>query len=537
MIIRIFFFILAWSACLPFYGKDVQRDSLLSDFDAFVKIIEDTHPDPYSNFGGRIFFHKKAADFRSNLANDSSLNISVLYEKSAEFISLLQDGHSFIEPPVEKLTESGSDSLLLVKFLYVDGSLVVNAIDSASRHLLGSRLSGIDGVGIKEITDRVARYYPCENTAGRYGFLSDYFRHVNIYKRLVGDRNARLRCDFITPGGDTVSYRPKVINARDFSKVTKARVPESSRFPVRHTEWKEVEGIMMIRLATMQARENFEFQQRNGWDFYNQLKYFYNMTGMEMPADTLDAINSLPSISETFMDMLSHMKSKGIKKLVIDLRGNGGGWTPIILPTLYMMYGDDYIATDMTSHFYRRVSELYLKKINSSIEDFNSNNGTNLRVGDYLFPFEEEVKMSLAQKRDVFLSQAFCTDNVREKLRKLKGMPVYRPEEVYVITDNATFSAAFHYAFYLNKMGAVVAGETSSQAPNCYMEITPFSLPFSGLTGSVSNSMQAFLPADDPRVKEFTPAIKLTYDDYCRYNFDRNSILIHLLTILAKTDE
>lgn len=519
------------SLCTSLHGVELQKDSLLSDFDTLVKVIKDTHPDPYSNYGGRVFFYKKAADFRNNLLKDSGLNVGGLYERAAEFMSLLQDGHSFISPPMDTQAGLGADSLLLVKFMYADGSLVVNAIDSVSCHLLGSRLIAINGIPVKEITDRVARYYPCENQSGRYGFLSDYFRTLNIYRKLVEDKSARLIFDLVTPAGDSVSYSPVVINTRDFSKFPKARVPESDRFPSHQMEWRDVDGTMFFRLSIVMSRENFEFQYNNGWDFYDQLKGYYRMTGNEMPLDTLAAIKAVPSMSESFLDMLSDMKSKGIKKLVIDLRGNGGGWTPVTLPTLYMMYGDDYLETDMSSSFYRRVSDFYLKKINSSIEDFNRNNGTDLSVGDYLIPFEGEDNRSISQKRDDFLNQAFCTDRVKEELGKLKGEPVYRPENVYVVTDNSTFSAAFHYAFYLSKMGAIVAGETSSQAPNCYMEVTPFTLPYSGLTGSVSNSMQVFLLANDPKSKEFTPAVRLTYDDYRRYNFDRNSILLHLLQV------
>lgn len=532
MRLKKFFSLLALSACLSLHATELQKDSLLSDFDSLVKIIETTHPDPYTNYGGRVFFHKKAADFRNTLLKDSCLNVSGLYDRAVEFMSLLQDGHSLINQPIDdKPTNPGTDSLLLVKFIYADGSLLVNAIDSGASHLLGSRLIGINGIPVKEITDHVSRYYPCENKAGRYGFLSDYFRTLDIYRKLVGDKSARLICDLVTPEGDSVSYSPVVINTRDFSKVPKARVPVSGQFPSLQMEWRDIDGTMFFRLTTVMSRENFEFQYNNGWDFYDQLRGYYHMTGMEMPADTVAAMNAVPSMSETFMGMLSDMKSKGIKRLVIDLRGNGGGWTPITLPTLYMMYGDDYLETDMSSDFYRRISDLYLKKINSSIEDFNRNNGTDLRVGDYLIPFEGEDSRSISRKRDDFLNQAFCTDKVREELRKLNGAPFFRPEEVYVVTDNATFSAAFHYAFYLGKMGAMVAGETSSQAPNCYMEVTPFKLPYSGLTGSVSNSMQVFLPGNDPKSKEFTPEFRLTYDDYRRYNFDMNSVMLHLLQV------
>ncbi|MDE5882581.1 MAG: peptidase S41, partial [Muribaculaceae bacterium] len=342
-----------------------------------------------------------------------------------------------------------------------------------------------------------------------------------------------LIMDFLTPDGDTVRYAPKKVQYNQFGETAKARTPKDERFPTQQMEWKELEGNMFFRLASVMARENFEFQYDNGWDFYDELAYQYRLSGKDMPADTVAAIKALPSLSETFLEMLQEMKVKDLKNLVIDLRGNGGGWTPIVLPTLYMMFGDRYLETDMDAKFYRRISDLYLEKSNTDIATFNANNGTQLKVGDYLMP-EEEVTdpRTMEEKRQDFLQTTFCSDSIRQMLLERNGEPIYTPEKIYVVTDEGTFSAAFHYAFYLSKLGAIIAGETSSQAPNCYMEVTPFTLPLTGLSGSISNAMQVFLPANDPRSKEFTPDITLTYDDYRTYGFDSNSILIYLLDSL-----
>ena len=54
-------------------------------------------------------------------------------------------------------------------------------------------------------------------------------------------------------------------------------------------------------------------------------------------------------------------------------------------------------------------------------------------------------------------------------------------------------------------MGATIVGTSSSQAPNTYMETTPFVLPNTKLNGSISNSLQLYLPIDDPRAKQLRP--------------------------------
>ena len=133
--------------------------------------------------------------------------------------------------------------------------------------------------------------------------------------------------------------------------------------------------------------------------------------------------------------------------------------------------------------------------------------------------------------RNMVISQMMSS--VKDKLMAQNGQPVYTPEHVYVLTDPGTFSAAFHYAFFLSKMGATIVGVTCSQAPNTYMEMTPFELPRTGLKGSISNSLQLFLPVNDPRAKDFTPDLMPTYEDYKRYNFDDNTIPLYLLDYIA----
>ena len=246
-------------------------------------------------------------------------------------------------------------------------------------------------------------------------------------------------------------------------------------------------------------------------DLLRQMEFYYQSAlKKEMPADTLQAIRALPSFSGTFAAMLKEMKKHHSEYLIIDLRGNSGGWTPIVLASLYQLYGDKYLQKDMDTEYYRIVSPLYMNKLEITLEEFNRRYGTDYSFGDYTFSMKEQEDIPLDTLRRQFIDG--CMSSVKEELRAQKGAPVYAPKQVFVVTDERTFSAAFHYAFMLWKMGATVVGVPSGQAPNTFMEQTLFKLPYTGIEGSISNSVQIFLPGKDKRAKTFWPDVMLTYD-------------------------
>ena len=221
------------------------------------------------------------------------------------------------------------------------------------------------------------------------------------------------------------------------------------------------------------------------------------------------------------------MKKEASSTLIIDLRNNSGGWTPIVLPTLYQLFGNHFLQTDMDIEFYRIISPLYMQKLQTNLQDFNQAYGTDYAYGDYTFSTDEADTTNIEQRRTDFIEN--CMSSVPEELRKQQGKALYTPEHIYVITNERTFSAAFHYTFYLWKMGATLVGIPSGQAPNTYMEQTLFRLPYTGMQGSISNSIQICFPGKDRCAHTLYPDLIPTYQDYQRYNFDVQTEILYLL--------
>jgi hypothetical protein len=511
----------------------IPTDSIVADFNEFVRLMEETHPDPYTNYGGRVFFRKAVMDTRKSLIDDKVTDANELAKRINAFLVPLHDGHTWMQ------TADNSDMMSKkaapIRFQAINDGIIVEAIMSDHKELIGSRLIAIENIPVKEICDGLAQHYPSENEIGRLSNIcQDRGFMVDLGKVIPNMPQDSLSYQLLTPEGKQINLNLPLVGLMEIRGMSFSRPERSTLFPGKNLAYSFVDDkkdVMYFRSQSIMDRDALKFMYDNGWDYEWRLQNIYRyMVGGDMPANPIDAIEKIPSFSGEFEKMLQEMKNNKSKNLIIDLRGNDGGFTPITLATLYQLWGDQYLKDQSNWGIVgaQLVSPLLLKKYNATLEDFNAESHTDFQLGDYAFEDEEIVQGEITEEvRNGFIAN--CMSSVKDKLTAQKGKPVYTPEHIYVLTDPGTFSAAFHYAFFLSKMGAKVVGVPCSQAPNTYMEVTPFELPRTKLNGSFSNALQLFLPIDDPRAKDFYPDLMPTYEDFKRYNFDDNAIPMYLL--------
>ena len=524
-------------ACLTFISglhayaqESLNKDSLVADFSYLVKELVATHPDPYSGFGGKVFFHKQAYDITNDL-QENNCTLQAFTDKVSAFLSNLQDGHTVLYQP--EIKERNKAGIFIISAKVIPDGLVVSEVPAESKEFLGSRILGVNGAPLDSLLQIVSTLEGCENLYGRYAWLNRYLSHSDFILKVFPETKDHLLLNIETPEGIRKDLSIPLISKDKWKDYPVAKLPEWDAMPadsyMSYRFMDPSKEIMLFRLTSVMARENFEVTIYNNWpNAYNQMKDFYKWTlNKEMPADTTEALQGIPSYSETFLSLLEEMKKQKSHTLIIDLRGNGGGWTPITMPTLYQLFGDKYLQTDMSTHFYRLLSPLYLQKTNKTLEVFNQMYQSDFSLGDYIFDDAAPDTSEVTEQRSRFIQD--CMSDTKPELEKQQGKPVYTPEHIYVVTDEWTFSAAFHYTYYLWKMGATIVGVPTMQAPNTFMEQTSFQLPYTRLNGSISNSTQLFLPPKDRRAKIFWPDWMPTYEDYKRYQFDKHSEIRYLL--------
>ena len=354
----------------------------------------------------------------------------------------------------------------------------------------------------------------------------------HFLRQLFPEMKDNLHLSLLTPDGKSRGLTLPLLSRQEVQNTPMQHNNSWKAYTDKQLAYQFIDNdkqIMLININSIMARDNFEYMQKQGLkDLYRQIGFYYrDILKQEMPADTLLAIRQLPSLSEVFAHMLKEMKKEASSTLIIDLRNNSGGWTPIVLPTLYQLFGNHFLQTDMDIEFYRIISPLYMQKLQTNLQDFNQAYGTDYAYGDYTFSTDEADTTNIEQRRTDFIKN--CISSVPEELRKQQGKALYTPEHIYVITNEHTFSAAFHYTFYLWKMGATLVGIPSGQAPNTYMEQTLFRLPYTGMQGSISNSIQICFPGKDRCAHTLYPDLMPTYQDYQRYNFDVQTEILYLL--------
>jgi len=529
---------LAFIVCLFLYiqinAQDIlSGDSLRNDFRYFVKSLEETHPDPYSAFGGKVAFHLEADRIGKLLQNGNHTKKDFAIIASS-FLSTLKDGHSFIGTDVMLDKEGKEYKYIPLSFKVIPGGLILNALPKSHTNYIGSKLLTINNIPVDTVCARLSKMVPAENIYNSYKNLSTFLQNSpSLISQILDineqDINIEIEVSMVEYGNKIISF--PFVNNKDWKESDNIiSAPVSVANPKDYINYRYLNNdIMYFRMSSIASRECFMYMQEKKMpllESFLQNVYRKDMK-QEMPGDMDFAIKNLPCLAEIFRNMLEDMKQNKTGNLIVDLRGNSGGFTPILHSTLYMLFGDKYLNKNLEARFIRMVSPLWMKKNNITLEEYNRKNNTNYSYGDYIIPSYEKDFRDNEQKRADFIQNQM--GNISSYLEDLNGKPICDLKNIYVLIDEKTFSAAFHYAYYLREMGAKVIGVPPSQSPNAFMEGTSFHLPFTKINASFSNSIQYLYTESDERAKIFWTDIKLQYKDYKKYKFDQDTEILWLI--------
>lgn len=165
------------------------------------------------------------------------------------------------------------------------------------------------------------------------------------------------------------------------------------------------------------------------------------------------------------------------------------------------------------------------------MEEFNQTNGSECQIGEF-YEAKKDNRPIIERRGDKSLI-TYRGEIGYDYVKDLDGKAIYTPH-VIVLCSPTTFSAAFHFMCYLKEIGhATIVGVPSSQAGKTFMESTPFTLPESGIQGSISNSLQCMFPNDSSRDKILIPDFCMKANDFARYSYDVDAELLYALDLIS----
>ena len=551
---KITLLILVAIALMAFYrplaevdDRKISRDSLVADVRQLVDMIEQTHPDPYINGGGKTAFHSRLQSVLEAIPDQGMTRVN-FYRLLRPFVTAIGDAHTRLHDAYEFMpTQPGGIPLY---FKVVDTNLYVYAVpDEQYRPLIGALFLSIESIPLRELLNRTRTMISAEN---EYQLMGELGYNGFLF---LGPFLSDLLPEWREKSNVRVGLRDKDGQEAEYVMPVLSKIPEKWIFPdsqvkrprpypkgFEYTFLDPERKTALLVVDDMQSyREMYE-----GWFANNPAnaeqairEMYRRIHQTDAPDDIKAAMAGIPSATETFRALVQEMREAGTRTLLVDLRINDGGNSTMYNILLYFLYGKEVLWRAKLQHTeIERFSEYYFQR--NSSEDFdriNRGRAVPLTRTDYDFSGDWYGRI----QRYPSVADQIKTEF---QLRELDKMPTfaeeyysgtyegyYLPANVMVLSSPKTFSSGYTLMYYLYLAGAKIVGTPSAQAGNCFGEPFSFELIHSGLTGTISHKQFVDFHDDSEMGLVLRPHFPMTYDKLKSYAFDPNAEILLALDV------
>ena len=155
------------------------------DARTFLSLLEATHPDPYSNLGGKIEFKRTAEKLVRDIPADG-LSVPDFIERLSAFLAPLKDGHTRVRGGRSRWQDP-APRLAVVFGIASDGLLIESSDLAELKGARGYKLVAVDGHPIPELLNRMSMQAATENDYGSYVGLTMALRSYKLLQNLIPD--------------------------------------------------------------------------------------------------------------------------------------------------------------------------------------------------------------------------------------------------------------------------------------------------------------------------------------------------------------
>lgn len=259
--------------------KKIDAALLREDVDFLVRTIEEIHPNPYTKVSKEKFYRAKD----DVVQQIRSMDVYEFYNLIAPLVAMIGDAHTWIYPL--KVPEKGFPVPVAV---LDDGIFVARDYTDITA---GSEIMSINGVGSKELTERMLRFVPYERREYGLSRIEDDFAfYLYLILGEVDSFAVLFRSDDGTEGRKIKAASPPLYTYpyQRYEKYLRGNTNTlpPSRYPYIFAPVNDNTALLIIN----------SFQE-----------------GPYMPWETF------------LLGVFSYLKENGVKNLIIDVRANGGG--------------------------------------------------------------------------------------------------------------------------------------------------------------------------------------------------------------------
>lgn len=540
------------------YAQEEQQESLIShrqlvdDARQMRNLLERIHPQPYLKGGGKMAFHRRFQEILGAIPGEG-MTREDFRGLLTSLVASVGDGHTYIYA-------DGPFDFAGVPFLFyvVEQDLYVSAVLKHEHQIyFGARLRSVEGVDVGELVRRMRAYYGADSIYGTLVQMANFelfLAKKAVLEDLVPEWQDKsvVNVLLLMPDGKMKEVSLKTGPQSDPEFLRPMPGIELPSLGGLEFGWGFLDGeqdIAYLRVLRMERnRETYE-KRANYSDVTEEVLDFYgSVYGDEDLVAFDEAMSALPSLTETYSDLVVQMKNASSSSLIIDLRTNIGGWALAADILVYFLYGKEALIDvhRRTNVVTRKLSpEYFADDPEQNLLEMNGLAKTNgvrrfdLTESDYDFSESDMLHGGLLDleytrklvEDDLGLSSTFFSE-----YQAGTHSNYYAPENIIVVTDSATFSAGFMFAQHLKLLGATVVGSVPSQNIGQMGEAVHYELDNTKLGGAISRSFLVHDSSIRPsEVAEsiLMPDYELTYEKLKELGFSRQAAIEYALEIIA----
>jgi hypothetical protein len=505
----------------------LSQSELRDDLAQLVRLLAESHPDPFSAGGGPIAYYRRADELAAALPA-AGLDDAAFLRLLRPFVAAIGDGHTAFFPHPAQV---GPAARSWLAWDVVERDLYIAAVArDEDRPLLGARLAAAGGVEVGELATRLARLRGCDNEYQVLAQLALALGDPVRIAELLGADGAPSRVPLTLLLPDGARRRAELGWGEEPAALGPPSAIAAPALNAARLGWSFLDGggeVAWLRVASLRHyREAFEVTRSTGFAGIAEDRLATvarEALGGRLPEDVEARLAAVPAATEMLRDLFDAMREARTAALIVDLRECDGGNSFFATILGSFLYGGEALLRTDGGYQVRRYSPLYFANYrNASPADFPEA----LRSGGYDFA-EERAWLArrggdgapTAEEREAHERYVALAPTFAREYAARQGEAAWTPR-VAVLTSAWTYSAGFDVVKLLLHNGAAVIGVPSSQAGNCFIDVLRFQLDHSKLAGWVSYKWSLAFPGDADRGRVLRPARDLTYADLAARGFD-----------------